>query len=288
MENFELKVQDLYLKYFGGYLGVDMVSFETNDSIAILGKNLSGKTSLLRCIAGIEKYEGSMNTNAQNLAFTFDLNSLKKNNTVKENIAYPLVLRKETDIDDKVLAIAKRFKIQDLLDLQVNKLTDSEKRIVILSRTFVRDADLYLLDDPLKDVENREEYFKILKDVIKDKTVLYATTNKDEAVCFNKILCMAYKKAIGFGTKDEILKRPKTIDVLKLFESIKTANIELKNDGDKYYIEYENIKYDIKPPISDIYANKEVVFVIDNKKPILDMYFDKSTEYIISREENGR
>ena len=121
-------------------------------------------------------------------------------------------------------------------------------------------------------------------DIIKDKTVLYATTSASEALAFNMILCMAYKKAIGFGTKDEILKRPKTIDVLKLFEDIKTENIELKKDGDKYYIEYENIKYDIKPPISDIYVNKEVVFILGNKKPNLDMYFDKSTEYIISRE----
>ena len=283
MENLVLKVQDLSLKYFGGYKGVEAVSFVTNDSIAILGKKLSGKTSLLRCIANLEKYEGSIELNAKDIVFTFDLKSLKKSKSVSYNIAYPLIIRKETNIDERVLNIAKIFKIDSLLNKSIKELNISEQRLVILARAFVREADLYLLDNPLLDVENRKEYFEILKGLMKDKFVIYATDNTYEAESFNKILCMAYQKAIGFGTKDELLSRPKTIDVLKLFTDYNFENIELKKDGDKYYIEYLNVRYDVKAPISEIYDNKEVVFAIDGKKLILDMYFDKSTEYIISR-----
>ena len=284
MENLVLKVQDLSLKYFGGYKGVDMVSFETNDSIAILGKKLSGKTSLLRCIANLEKYDGKIELNTINIVFTFDLKSLKKSKSVSYNIAYPLILRKEPNVDEKVLKIAKVLKIDSILNKSVKELSISEQRLVILARAFVRDADLYLLDNPLKDVDNREEYFEILKGLMKDKFVIYATDDVKEAESFNKILCMAYQKAIGFGSKEEILSRPKTIDVLKLFTDYKFENIELKKDGDKYYIEYLNIKYDVPSPISEIYNGKEVVFAIDGEKIILNMYFDKSTEYLISRD----
>ena len=283
MENFTLKVQDLYLKYFGGYLGVDMVSFETNDSIAILGKSLSGKTSLLRCIAGLEKYDGLIESNANDIVFSFDINSLNKRKSVKDNIAYPLVLRNEQNVEERVLKIAKIFKIDSLLNESISKLSLSQKRLVILSRAFVRDADLYLLDDPLKDVDDRNEYFKILLDVIKDKFVIYATTQKDEALAFNKMLCMSYKRAIGYGTKEDLLAFPKSVDILKLLTDYEYENIVLNKDGDAYYIEYENIKYNVSAPISDIYVNKEVLFPIMDKKPIINIYFDKSTEYLISR-----
>ena len=283
MEKLDLKVKDLYLKYFGGYLGVDMVSFETNESIAVFGKTMSGKTSLLRCIAGLEKYDGVVETNAKDIVFTFDLDSLKVKKTVKENIAYPLILRNETNVDDQVLSIAKRFGIDSIIDNPIAKLSKEQKRLVILARAFVRDADLYLLDDPLKDVEDREKYFQIILDLIKDKNVIYATTKKEEALSFNKMLCMAYKKAVGFGTAKEILSFPKSINVLKLLEDYEYVNVELKKSEDKYNIEYENNTYDVIAPISDIYVNKEVVFPLDKDKLVLNTYFDKATEYLISR-----
>lgn len=283
MELKTITVKDLYMKYFGGYLGVDMVSFDVNnESLAVYGKAMSGKTSLLRCIANLEKYEGQIYTNAKELVFSFDLDSLKKNKTVKENISIPLKLRKITNIDEIVLNKAKIFHIDDILDKKIKDITLSQKRLTILTRAFVRDADLYLLDNPLKDVEDREKYFEILKEEIKDKFVVYATDSLEEAKAFNKVLLMAYKKGIAFGNINDMLKEPKTIDVLKLLTDYEYENVTLEKDNDKYCIKYLNKIYNVPEPINNIYVGKEVVFSRD-KDIILDMYFDKSTEYLISK-----
>ncbi len=283
MELKTITVKDLYMKYFGGYLGVDMVSFDVNnESLVVYGNAMSGKTSLLRCIANLEKYEGQIYTNAKDLVFSFDLDSLKKNKTVKENISIPLKLRKVPNIDEIVLNKAKIFHIDDILDKKIKDITLSQKRLTILTRAFVRDADLYLLDNPLKDVENREKYFEILKEEIKDKFVVYATDSLEEAKAFNKVLLMAYKKGIAFGNINDMLKEPKTIDVLKLLTDYEYENVTLEKDNDKYCIKYLNKIYNVPEPINDIYVGKEVVFSRD-KDIILDMYFDKSTEYLISK-----
>ncbi|MCR4874297.1 MAG: ATP-binding cassette domain-containing protein [Clostridia bacterium] len=283
MELKTITVKDLYMKYFGGYLGVDMVSFDVNnESLAVYGKAMSGKTSLLRCIANLEKYEGQIYTNAKDLVFSFDLDSLKKNKTVKENISTPLKLRKIPNINEIVLNKAKIFHIDDILDKKIKDITLSQKRLTILTRAFVRDADLYLLDNPLKDVEDREKYFEILKEEIKDKFVVYATDSLEEAKAFNKVLLMAYKKGIAFGNINDMLKEPKTIDVLKLLTDYEYENVTLEKDNDKYCIKYLNKIYNVPEPINNIYVGKEVVFSRD-KDIILDMYFDKSTEYLISK-----
>ena len=281
MENFYLNASDLYMKYFGGYLGIDMVSFKMDKSICVYGKSMSGKTTLLRCIAGLEQYDGQIETNAKDIVFTFDISSLKKFKSVKQNIAYPLIIRNETNIDGKVLSIAKAFAIEDLLDKSISDLTISQKKLVVLARAFIRDADLYLLDDPLNGVENREKYFKVILDLIKDKTVIYTTSELKEAKCFDRIMLMAYKKCIGIGTIEELSSCPKTIDVMKLLYNYEYENLILNVKDDKYFVEINGITYSVPNPISDVYVGKEVVFLKD-KKEILDMYFDKSTEYLIS------
>ena len=237
MELKTITVKDLYMKYFGGYLGVDMVSFDVKDeSLAVFGKVSSGKTSLLRCIANLEKYDGDICTSAKDLVFSFDLDSLKKNKTVKENIAIPLKLRKVSNIDEIVLKKSKIFGIDNILDKKIKDLSITQKRLTILTRSLIRDADLYLLDNPLKDVENREKYFEILKEEIKDKFVVYATDSLDEAKAFNSVLLMAYKKGIAFGNINNMLKEPKTIDVVKLLTNYEYENITLEKDNDKYCI----------------------------------------------------
>ena len=278
-----LCVKDLYMKYFGGYLGVDMVSFDyKGGGMAILGKMLSGKTSLLRCIAGLEDFDGKIDLDAKDIVFTFDIKSLKKNSTVYDTIAFPLTIRKVQDIPSKVSLAAKTFMVEDILKERIKNLNDDQKRLVILARAFSREADLYLLDNPLEDMENRQEVYKILQNVMKGKNVIYATDSLDEAKDFNSIMLMAYKKCIGLGAFKELIKAPKTLDVLKLLTDYRYEYLTLNKDEKGYNVIYNEKRIDVNEPISAIYDSKEVVFPIDNGE-LLNMYFDNSTEYLISK-----
>ena len=277
-----IKVSDLTVKYFGGYLGVDKVSFDTNESIAIYGHTLSGKTSLLRAIANLEKFEGLVENSAKDMAFTFDLNSLKKSQTVYETLLYPLKLRGIQNADEIINLKSKTFLIEDILSTKIKDLNLSQKRIVILTRAMLRDNDLYLLDNPLKDVENREVYFKILLKEIENKFVLYSTDELDEAKVFNKILLLSYKKCIGFGTIDELLADPKTVDVYKLLTPYTYEYIIINEKDGKYYINLDSKEIEVPSPISNIYNGKEVLYAKDTNL-VLDVYFDASTEYRISK-----
>ena len=114
-----LKVEDLSMKYFGGNWGVKVASFSlnANEHMVLLGKSLSGKTSLLRAIAGLEKYNGNISFSkdvSKNLAFSFDLNSLPKHDKVYDVLAYPLIIRKENNIDEIVKAQAKKYKLNNI------------------------------------------------------------------------------------------------------------------------------------------------------------------------------
>ena len=219
-----IKVSDLSLKYFGGYLGVDMISFETNESMAILGNPMSGKTSLLRCIANLENYEGTIENDAKDMAFTFDIKTLKKNETVHDTLIYPLKLRNIPNAEEIVNTKAKLFNIDELLSFKNKELMDSDKKLVVLTRALLRDNDLYLLDNPLAGVENREKHFKTLLKEIEGKFVLYATDSLEEAKHFSKVMLLAYKKCIGLGKIEDLIASPKTVDVLKLLTTL-TTNI---------------------------------------------------------------
>ena len=163
-----LKVEDLSMKYFGGNWGVKVASFTLNadEHMVLLGKSLSGKTSLLRAIAGLEKYNGNISFSkdvSKNLAFSFDLNSLPKHDKVYDVLAYPLIIRKENNIDAIVKAQAKKYKLNNILDCKVNKISQDYKKILLLARCMIRQNDLYLIDNPLKDMDEklRQEIFEI-------------------------------------------------------------------------------------------------------------------------------
>ena len=83
-------INNLSFNYFGGYTGINSISFlEETNSVFILGKKSSGKSTLLKCIAGVEKCTGSIMINNveyssipikdRDFSYTFSINSLDKN-----------------------------------------------------------------------------------------------------------------------------------------------------------------------------------------------------------------
>ncbi|MCI7401193.1 MAG: ATP-binding cassette domain-containing protein [Christensenella sp.] len=288
-----LKVEDLSMKYFGGNWGVKVASFSlnANEHMVLLGKSLSGKTSLLRAIAGLEKYNGNISFSkdvSKNLAFSFDLNSLPKHDKVYDVLAYPLIIRKENNIDEIVKAQAKKYKLNNILDCKVNKISQDYKKILLLARCMIRQNDLYLIDNPLKDMDEklRQEIFEIFLLDSKDKCVIYSTDNYLEAIKMNcKIAIMAYSQLIQFDTLDNLTSKPKNRMVLENLGHNEYIIGKLIKKEEKFYAQIENEYINVLEPICDIFINKEILLIINNNIIRNDIYFDKDTDYLICKME---
>lgn len=279
-----LNVEDLYMTYFGGYVGVDTVSFKMNDKehFVIYGKTLSGKSSLLRTIAGLEEYKGKIEFfNVSEKVFSFDEKSLKKNDTVFNALSYPLKIRNISNFESAVLEQAKKYKIDSILNEKIKNLNLEQKKIVLIARALIRSADIYLFDDVFKDIKERyDEIFNIFLKDIEGKSVIFATSNIAEAFSVsNFVSIMAYKKYLQRGTKEELLSLPKNREVLISLGIEDNMPSILTKKEDKYYLE----DVEVVPPISDIYVGKEVTSILVDGKIRNDVYFDKDTDYLISK-----
>lgn len=285
-----LKVDNLTVNYFGGYVGIEAVSFSVQEKeiMPFFGYKFSGKSSLARAIAGLEKHSGDIkffDDVEKQMVYSFSFDQLKKNELVKDTLAYPLKIRKIYD-ENIVINKAKYYLIEDLLYKKIKELTDEQKAIVCLCRAMIRDCKLYILDNPLSSLssENREKYFELLKKDLVGKTAIYTTDIYDEAYKLNeKVGIISRGKLQQIGTKEEILKRPNSVACLNAVGAQEFQFGILEKVDGKCKINIKQNKIDTKDPISDVYLNKEIIVPIIDGALVNNIYFDKESEYIISR-----
>lgn len=188
-------------KRFGPVTAVNDLSLEIADSefFVLLGPNGAGKTTTLRCVAGLEKpdageirFDGQLMNEVspaeRNVAFVFQNYALYPRKTVFQNIAFPLEARKlsKSEIERRVRDIASMLHIEHLLDRLPTYLSGGEQQRVALGRALVRQARIYLMDEPLTNldfklrVEMRTE-FKRLHEEFRN-TLFYVTNDQTEAM----------------------------------------------------------------------------------------------------------
>jgi multiple sugar transport system ATP-binding protein len=147
---------------------VEDVSLEIDDGelVILVGPSGSGKSTILRMIAGLEDVTSGdiliddrrVNDAAprdRNLAMVFQNYALYPHLNVYENIAFPLRLRKtaKTDVDERVHRSADLLELSDLLDRRPAQLSGGQRQRVAMGRALVRDADAYLFDEPLSNLD---------------------------------------------------------------------------------------------------------------------------------------
>ncbi len=199
--------------------------------MALLGSSGCGKSSTLRMIAGFESITDGeirvgetlinrLEPHARNVAMAFEAYALYPPLTVRKNIAFALLRNKEPQavIDRKVQQIAERLEITDLLDRYPGGLSGGQQQRVSLARALIRAADLYLLDEPMSQLE--PQLRATLRGRIKEYllannlTTVFVTHDQTEAVAMaDRIAVMNDGVLQQFGTPNELENRPANLFV---------------------------------------------------------------------------
>lgn len=202
------------------------LSVRRYEFIALVGPSGCGKSTLLRMIAGLEEIsEGELyidgaysnRTLAKNrdIAFVFQSYALYPHMTVKENLSFGLKIKgvDKATIERKVKEVAELLEIEQYLSRKPEALSGGQRQRVALGRAIIRDAKLFLMDEPLSNldaklrVQMRGEIIKLHRKL--KATTIYVTHDQTEAMTMaDRIVIMKKGVVQQIGTPKEIYNHP--------------------------------------------------------------------------------
>ena len=197
-----------------------------HEFLVLVGPSGSGKTTLLRIIAGLESVTGGdvlfgdilvndIDVGDRDVAMVFQNYGLYPHMSVYQNMSFGLRRRRlpKADIDRRVRDAAKMLGIVELLDRRPKQLSGGQRQRVALGRAIVRDPAVFLLDEPLSNldahlrVQMRAEILRVHRAVT--ATAVYVTHDQVEALTMgDRIVVMHEGRIQQVGTPDELYERP--------------------------------------------------------------------------------
>ena len=225
----DLKISSLH-KYYGAVHAVRGIDLEipAGEFTVLVGQSGCGKSTLLRTIAGLEDADkGSIEIGGEtvhhlpprdrDIAMVFQNYALYPYMKVFDNIAFGLRSRKtpKAEIEPKVQAAAKMLGITHLLDRYPRQLSGGQLQRVAIGRAIVRNARLYLFDEPLSnlDAQLRDEMRGEIKRLHQElgKTMIYVTHDQIEAMTMaDRIVLLRDGSIEQAGAPLELFERPAT------------------------------------------------------------------------------
>jgi ABC-type sugar transport system ATPase subunit len=204
---------------------------EPGEFFALLGPSGSGKSTTLRILAGLDAPTSgrvivngedvtSSDARERDVAMVFQSYALYPHMTVFQNIAFPLEMGKvpKAEIPPAVHEAARKVKIDHLLDRRPGQLSGGQQQRCALARAIVRKAKLFLLDEPLSNLdaklrlETRVELKKLQRSL--GVTAVYVTHDQEEAMTLADRMAVFMEGEIQqIGRPAEIFARPNSIDV---------------------------------------------------------------------------
>ena len=273
-----LVLKNIYKKYPGGVVAVSDVNLEIRDKefIVLVGPSGCGKSTTLRMIAGLEEisegelYIGDKLVNDiapkdRDIAMVFQNYALYPHMTVFDNMAFGLKLRKvpKPEIERKVNEAAKILDLTHLLDRKPKAMSGGQRQRVALGRAIVRSPKVFLLDEPLSNLDAklraqmRTEIAKIHKKL--GTTFIYVTHDQTEAMTMgDRIVCMKDGFVQQIDTPQNLYENPINKFVAGFLGSPQMNFIDatLKEEYGQYIVEFgKNTKYQIIVPESKVNEN---------------------------------
>jgi multiple sugar transport system ATP-binding protein len=223
-----VEVRGLKKTYHGDVRAVDGVDIDTREGeyLALLGPSGCGKTTLLRTIAGLEQpTEGEvliggnvvngLPPRARQVAMVFQSYALYPHKTVMQNIAFPLKAEKmpKEEREKRARWAADLLGIEKLLDRKPRQLSGGERQRVALARALVREPSVFLLDEPLSNLDAklrasaRDELKQFQERV--GTTTIYVTHDQAEAMGLGERIVVMYEGRVRqIGPPREVYEDP--------------------------------------------------------------------------------
>ncbi len=272
--------------YDGNVQAVADFNLEVQDKefIVFVGPSGCGKSTTLRMVAGLEDItEGELVIDGRrvnnvppkdrNIAMVFQSYALYPHMSVFDNMAFGLKLRKrpKDEIKKRVDDAAQILGLQDLLDRKPKALSGGQRQRVALGRAIVRNAEVFLMDEPLSNldaklrVQMRAELIKLHERI--KTTTIYVTHDQIEAMTMaDRIVVMNDGYIQQVGTPSEVYDYPNNLFVGGFIGTPAMNFIKGRLDNDGHFIinktkiklpkaKWDNLK-------EKGYANKEMVFGI--------------------------
>lgn len=265
-------------KTFKNTTALKDVSFEVKDGefFVLLGHTGAGKTTTLRVIAGLEKQDDgsilfdndSMNGKTpaeRDVAMVFQQYSLYPNMSVYDNLAFPLkspVHRLPKDeIKRRVEEACEILRITHLIERKTAHLSGGEMQRVSIGRAIVREPRVFLMDEPLSnlDAKLRESLRVELEHIQKTQgsTTLFVTHDQVEALTMaDRIGVLSEGRLIQIGTPNDIYDRPASIFVAQLVGTPRINLLPAARDNGRIHVKGSQIQM----PVSEAAANLPAEF----------------------------
>ena len=303
-----VSLKHIYKKYAGGVTAVTDFNLEIEDKefIILVGPSGCGKSTTLRMVAGLEEIsEGELYIDGRlcndvppkerDIAMVFQNYALYPHMTVYENMSFGLKLRKtpKDEIRRRVDEAARILEIEHLLDRKPAALSGGQRQRVALGRAIVRSPKVFLLDEPLSNLDAklraqmRTELTKLHKRL--DTTFIYVTHDQTEAMTMGtRIVVLKDGFIQQVSTPQDLYEHPVNLFVATFIGSpqMNTMNAVLSDEGGHTYATFGKVKLLLpdsigrKPAVMS-YIGKEVILGIRPEDiHDEDLYLREYPEYI--------
>ena len=205
------------------------------DLTVLFGDADSGKFTMLRVIAGVEKVNSGevfvggnpvtkLRGGRRDVAMVFEKQGLLPHKNIYDNIGFPLRMARidKVEIARRVESAARRFGLDDILKKKPKKVSEEERHLVGIARAWVRHPAAYLFQavNPKGGDVIRKRVLCEMQRLVKEDgaTVIYATDDSTEALRISdKIIVMSYGAVAQAGSPHRIYRRPADCDIAELF-----------------------------------------------------------------------